>query len=106
MIGLKVGLCRQTIRQRRIEAGLGPRRKPGAKALLSPFLPHACAFGREHVIWRVVCLSDKGSVEMERPGSYQPLERRKVYEQIAEQLLAEIGSGRLRPGDPLPPSAS
>ena len=40
---------------------------------------------------------------MERPGSYQPLERRKVYEQIAEQLLAEIGSGRLRPGDPLPP---
>jgi GntR family transcriptional repressor for pyruvate dehydrogenase complex len=35
--------------------------------------------------------------------SYQPLERRKVYAQIAEQLLAQIGSGRLRPGDPLPP---
>src|SRR5436190_2903241 len=39
---------------------------------------------------------------METPN-YQPLERRKVYEQIAEQLLAQIGSGRLRPGDSLPP---
>ena len=39
---------------------------------------------------------------METPN-YQPLERRKVYEQIAEQLLAQIGSGRLRPGEPLPP---
>jgi GntR family transcriptional repressor for pyruvate dehydrogenase complex len=35
--------------------------------------------------------------------SYQPVERRKVYEQIAEQLLAQIGSGHLKPGDPLPP---
>ena len=35
--------------------------------------------------------------------SYQPLERRKVYEQIAEQLLGQIGSRRLRPGDLLPP---
>jgi GntR family transcriptional repressor for pyruvate dehydrogenase complex len=35
--------------------------------------------------------------------SYQPLERRKVYEQIAEQLLGQISSRRLRPGDPLPP---
>ena len=35
--------------------------------------------------------------------SYQPLERRKVYEQIAEQLLGQIGRGQLRPGDPLPP---
>jgi GntR family transcriptional regulator, transcriptional repressor for pyruvate dehydrogenase complex len=35
--------------------------------------------------------------------SYQPLERRKVYEQVAEQLLGQIGNGRLRPGDPLPP---
>jgi GntR family transcriptional regulator, transcriptional repressor for pyruvate dehydrogenase complex len=35
--------------------------------------------------------------------SYQPLERRKVYEQIAEQLLGQIGSRALRPGDPLPP---
>jgi len=34
--------------------------------------------------------------------SYQPLERRKVYEQIAEQLLGQIGSRRLKPGDPLP----
>ena len=39
---------------------------------------------------------------METP-SYQPLERRKVYEQVAEQLLAQIGSRALRPGDPLPP---
>ena len=35
--------------------------------------------------------------------NYRPLERRKVYEQIAEQLLAQIGSRRLKPGDPLPP---
>jgi GntR family transcriptional repressor for pyruvate dehydrogenase complex len=35
--------------------------------------------------------------------SYQPLERRKVYEQIAEQLLGQIRSRRLTPGDPLPP---
>jgi GntR family transcriptional repressor for pyruvate dehydrogenase complex len=35
--------------------------------------------------------------------SYQPLERRKVYEQIAEQLLGQIGSRRLKPGDALPP---
>ena len=35
--------------------------------------------------------------------SYQPLERRKVYEQIAEQLLGQIGSRRFKPGDPLPP---
>lgn len=35
--------------------------------------------------------------------SYQPLERRKVYEQVAEQLLRQIGSRHLRPGDPLPP---
>jgi GntR family transcriptional repressor for pyruvate dehydrogenase complex len=39
---------------------------------------------------------------MQKDG-YQPLERRKVYEQVAEQLLAQIGTGRLRPGDPLPP---
>ena len=35
--------------------------------------------------------------------SFQPLERRKVYLQIAEQLLAQIGSRHLKPGDPLPP---
>lgn len=34
--------------------------------------------------------------------SYQPIERRKVYEQIAEQLLAQITQQNLRPGDPLP----
>ncbi len=31
-----------------------------------------------------------------------PIERRKVYAQIAERLLAQIGEGHLRPGDPLP----
>jgi GntR family transcriptional repressor for pyruvate dehydrogenase complex len=44
----------------------------------------------------LVCWSDK-------PMSYQPLERRKVYEQIAEQLLGQIGARRLKPGDSLPP---
>jgi DNA-binding FadR family transcriptional regulator len=37
------------------------------------------------------------------PPAYEPIERRKVYELIAEQLLAQIGSRRLRPGDVLPP---
>jgi len=40
---------------------------------------------------------------MESATSYQPVERRKVYEQIAEQLLGQIGSRRLKPGDALPP---
>jgi GntR family transcriptional regulator, transcriptional repressor for pyruvate dehydrogenase complex len=31
-----------------------------------------------------------------------PIERRKVYTQIAERLLGQIGAGHLRPGDPLP----
>jgi GntR family transcriptional repressor for pyruvate dehydrogenase complex len=35
--------------------------------------------------------------------SYHPLERRKVYEQIAEQLLGQIGARLLKPGDSLPP---
>src|SRR5438876_2102775 len=35
--------------------------------------------------------------------NYQPLDRRKVYEQIAEQLLGQIGSRALKPGDALPP---
>jgi GntR family transcriptional repressor for pyruvate dehydrogenase complex len=34
---------------------------------------------------------------------YEPIERRKIYELIAEQVLAQIGDGRLKPGDPLPP---
>ncbi len=37
------------------------------------------------------------------PVSYQPIERRKVYELIAEQLLSQISSRRLLPGDPIPP---
>jgi GntR family transcriptional repressor for pyruvate dehydrogenase complex len=34
--------------------------------------------------------------------SYVPIERKKVYEQIAQQLLARISERHLRPGDPLP----
>ncbi|MHB8470754.1 MAG: FadR/GntR family transcriptional regulator [Gaiellaceae bacterium] len=41
--------------------------------------------------------------KMEAATSYQPVERRKVYEQIAEQLLGQIGSRRLKSGDSLPP---
>lgn len=40
---------------------------------------------------------------MDTPPIFQPLDRRKVYEQVAEQLLAQIGSRALRPGDSLPP---
>src|SRR5579884_1355813 len=41
---------------------------------------------------------------MENPAqSFQPLDRRKVYEQVAEQLLGQIGARRLKPGDALPP---
>jgi len=35
--------------------------------------------------------------------SYEPVERRKVYELIAEQLLGQISDRRLQPGDALPP---
>ena len=35
--------------------------------------------------------------------TYQPIERRKVYELIAEQLLSEISARRLQPGDVIPP---
>jgi DNA-binding FadR family transcriptional regulator len=34
---------------------------------------------------------------------YEPVERQKVYEQIAEQLLTQIAGRRLNPGDVLPP---
>jgi len=34
--------------------------------------------------------------------SYVPLERRKLYDLIADQLLTQIGERRLRPGDPIP----
>src|SRR5947208_1120322 len=34
---------------------------------------------------------------------YEPIGRRKVYELIAEQLLARISERRLKPGDVLPP---
>ena len=43
-------------------------------------------------------LSDNG----EPCVSYVPIERKKVYEQIAQQLLARISERQLRPGDPLP----
>jgi GntR family transcriptional repressor for pyruvate dehydrogenase complex len=47
-------------------------------------------------------LSDSSPNE-ESPVSYQPIERRKVYELIAEQLLSEISARRLQPGDVIPP---
>jgi len=34
--------------------------------------------------------------------SYQPIERQKVYELIADQLLRRISERQLNPGDPLP----
>ena len=34
---------------------------------------------------------------------YEPIERRKVYELVAERLLADITERRLNPGDHLPP---
>jgi GntR family transcriptional regulator, transcriptional repressor for pyruvate dehydrogenase complex len=40
---------------------------------------------------------------VETPASYQPVARRKVYEQVAEQLLGQITARRLKPGDVLPP---
>jgi GntR family transcriptional repressor for pyruvate dehydrogenase complex len=35
-------------------------------------------------------------------GVYQPIERRRVYDLIAERLQAQISDRALRPGDPLP----
>jgi GntR family transcriptional repressor for pyruvate dehydrogenase complex len=35
--------------------------------------------------------------------TYEPIERQKVYELIAENLLAQIAGRRLKPGDALPP---
>ena len=34
---------------------------------------------------------------------FQPIERQKLYEQIADQLLGQIASRQLNPGDVLPP---
>jgi GntR family transcriptional repressor for pyruvate dehydrogenase complex len=34
---------------------------------------------------------------------FQPIERQKVYEQIADQLLGQIATRQLNPGDVLPP---
>ncbi len=45
----------------------------------------------------VVLLSDKKAAV-----SYQPIERQKVYELIADQLLRRIGERQLHPGDSLP----
>jgi GntR family transcriptional regulator, transcriptional repressor for pyruvate dehydrogenase complex len=42
-------------------------------------------------------------VRPEAAIAYEPVERLKVYEQIAERLLAQIASRRVRPGDVLPP---
>jgi GntR family transcriptional regulator, transcriptional repressor for pyruvate dehydrogenase complex len=38
----------------------------------------------------------------QEPQTFQPLDRRKVYEQVAEQLLAQIGARHFVPGAPLP----
>src|SRR5471032_1269726 len=65
-------------------------------ALESQSKPAACQFQADGVTSSLVCWSDK-------PMNYQPLERRKVYEQIAEQLLGQIRTRRLKPGDSLPP---
>jgi GntR family transcriptional repressor for pyruvate dehydrogenase complex len=35
--------------------------------------------------------------------TFAPVERRKVYELVADQLVSQIGEQHLRPGDPLPP---
>jgi GntR family transcriptional repressor for pyruvate dehydrogenase complex len=32
-----------------------------------------------------------------------PIARRRIYEELADRLIALIGSGRWRPGDPVPP---
>lgn len=34
--------------------------------------------------------------------TFQPIERRKLYELIADQLLLEISERRIQPGDPIP----
>jgi GntR family transcriptional regulator, transcriptional repressor for pyruvate dehydrogenase complex len=34
--------------------------------------------------------------------TYRPIERRKTYELVAEELVSDIGSRKLRPGDTLP----
>lgn len=46
---------------------------------------------------RLLPLSDSEAIL-----SYQPIERQKIYELIADQLLRRIGERHLRPGDPLP----
>jgi GntR family transcriptional regulator, transcriptional repressor for pyruvate dehydrogenase complex len=38
----------------------------------------------------------------DQPPVYQPVERRKVYELIADEILQQISSHRLSPGDPIP----
>ncbi len=57
----------------------------------------AAESGYSPAVW----LSDKGT-----PLSFQPIERRKVYELIAEQLLAQIGSAGSRRATCSRPSAS
>jgi GntR family transcriptional repressor for pyruvate dehydrogenase complex len=95
--GLLQASLRQTIRQRR-----GLKQVPAPAAKSSEF-PRFHAFLRFRTNLRN--LPRRLLVGQERPlgtPNYQPVERRKVYEQIAEQLLAQIGGGRLKPGDPLP----
>lgn len=50
---------------------------------------------RAPLVGSPVCLSDK--------PTYRPIERRKTYELVAGQLIAQISARRLKPGDRLPP---
>jgi GntR family transcriptional repressor for pyruvate dehydrogenase complex len=64
---------------------------------LSPGLIRALARRGAARYSRPVLLSDKKAAV-----SYQPIERQKVYELIADQLLRRIGERQLQPGDSLP----
>lgn len=48
------------------------------------------------------CLTSRPIGREETEQAFTPVDRRKVYEQVAEQLLAQIGARNLRPGDALP----
>ena len=39
----------------------------------------------------------------DKPTTYRPIDRRKTYQLVAEQLIELIGSRQLKPGDVLPP---
>lgn len=54
---------------------------------------------------QTICWSDNrgfGDVALEAPSMDAPIERRNIYELVAERLLEHISRRRLRPGDVLP----